>query len=43
MSEFKCKLSKKTTLDFNQPPYTEVLMPDELLEQYGEGVIFKVV
>ena len=27
-------------LDFNQPPYTEVLMPDELLEQYGPGVIF---
>ena len=27
-------------LDFNQPPYTEVLMPDELLDRYGEGVIF---
>ena len=27
-------------MDYNQPPYTEVLMPDELLEQYGEGVIF---
>lgn len=40
MSEFKCKLSKKTTLNFNQPPYTEVLMPDELLDEYGDGVIF---
>ena len=27
-------------LSFNQPPYTEVLMPEELLERYGEGIIF---
>lgn len=27
-------------LDFNQPPYTEVLMPNELLNLYGNGIIF---
>lgn len=27
-------------VNFNQPPYTEVLMPEELLERYGEGIIF---
>ena len=27
-------------LNYNQPPYTEVLMPDELLDEYGDGVIF---
>lgn len=27
-------------LDFNQPPYTEVLMPEELLNIYGNGIIF---
>lgn len=27
-------------LDFNQPPYTEVLMPDKLLEIYGDGIMF---
>ena len=27
-------------LSFTQPPYTEVLLPSELVERYGEGVIF---
>ena len=27
-------------LEFNQPPYTEVLFPKEILDKYGEGVIF---
>lgn len=27
-------------LDFNQPPYTEILMPDKLLEKYGNGIVF---
>lgn len=27
-------------LDFNQPPYSEVLMPEQLLETYGDGVMF---
>lgn len=27
-------------LDYNQPPYSEVLMPEELLSKYGEGAIF---
>lgn len=27
-------------LDYTQPPYSEVLTPDELLDKYGEGVIF---
>lgn len=27
-------------LDFNQPPYTEVLLPSELISKYGEGIIF---
>lgn len=27
-------------LDFNQPPYTEVLLPSELIDKYGEGIIF---
>ena len=26
--------------EFNQPPYTEVLLPNELIELYGDGVIF---
>lgn len=25
---------------FNQPPYTKVLFPQELLDKYGEGIIF---
>jgi hypothetical protein len=40
MSVLYKKNSKKTMLDYNQPPYTEVLMPNELLATYGEGVIF---
>ena len=27
-------------LDYNQPAYSEVLSPEEMLERYGEGVIF---
>ena len=27
-------------LDYVQPAYSEVLMPQELLDRYGEGVIF---
>lgn len=27
-------------LDFNQPPYTKVLMPNQLLEVYGNGIVF---
>lgn len=27
-------------LDFTQPPYTEVLLPSELISKYGEGIIF---
>ena len=27
-------------LDFNQAPYTEVLNPQEMIDTYGEGVIF---
>lgn len=27
-------------LSFNQPPYTEVMFPSELINTYGEGIIF---
>lgn len=33
-------LPQSGDLNFNQPPYTEVLTPEELVDIYGEGVIF---